>query len=544
MNLCHWNIALFRQLGILFVAGSGVFFAWTFRRFILKNKILSWNSPSLDGFFFYGFIIIGSLLYYLYSLPSISYNMYASICSNLAAGFLLLALPNLTENSSKSFFQKYSLPFLSGLLTGILFFPKFSASIPLLILLLFFSIIWLLRTSCPWQKILFHNTSIIVGFICWLCFNFLFIQSYPEWFHVLSYGIYALTLLQSPHNHALERYFEETCLTSQGIFNRLGGLIFTTLLTGILLNWLKVSRIYWQILFLICFAGYLISYLFPAGLDSLFNFAVFNPFYVSFIVLLILLQFMLVYFHLYRKEDQANRIESFLNWKYILIAFFLFALPVASAFGTSNPLLSNMMYNMAPFFCLFWLMLYKIAGLQKSSILSTIIGIVIATVASIQILGAGNLTLPYRVATVYSLQNIPTQFGEPASSLLLDNKTHQVIENLKNAAYKNGFKPGDDILSFYNTPGLVYALGGKSPGFPWYFGGYPGTKISTEYGLQFIPADRLKRAFILEDTDNTPQFAMPDLQRWGIHFPKDYILCGQFFWPITQRTFRLWKPGK
>ena len=47
---------------------------------------------------------------------------------------------------------------------------------------------------------------------------------------------------------------------------------------------------------------------------------------------------------------------------------------------------------------------------------------------------------------------------------------------------ENDFENGDDILALFDMPGLVYAVGGRSPGRPWYFGSLK-TMEQNEYFL-------------------------------------------------------------
>ena len=46
----------------------------------------------------------------------------------------------------------------------------------------------------------------------------------------------------------------------------------------------------------------------------------------------------------------------------------------------------------------------------------------------------------------------------------------QALEILDTDLCKEGFRPGDPILGFTDLPGLVYLLGGTSPGVCWYMG--------------------------------------------------------------------------
>ena len=109
-------------------------------------------------------------------------------------------------------------------------------------------------------------------------------------------------------------------------------------------------------------------------------------------------------------------------------------------------------------------------------------------------------------------------------------------------AQEDGFKPGGDVLGFFDMPGVVFALGGRSPGNPWYNCGYKGSRAFAQKALSLVPPERLKRAFILETSGSAE--CMPDLAKFGINFPGDYILCGELVipYPWTKETVRFWKP--
>ncbi len=102
-----------------------------------------------------------------------------------------------------------------------------------------------------------------------------------------------------------------------------------------------------------------------------------------------------------------------------------------------------------------------------------------------------------------------------------------------------GFAAGNDILAFFNMPGVVFALGGRSPGGPWYNGGYPGDRESNAFLLELAGRARVRAAYILENTTEAKVAEL--LAAFGARFPQDYRLCGSALWPQTGATVRLWK---
>jgi hypothetical protein len=57
--------------------------------------------------------------------------------------------------------------------------------------------------------------------------------------------------------------------------------------------------------------------------------------------------------------------------------------------------------------------------------------------------------------------------------------------------------------------------------------------------MGFVSPERLKKAFVLQSSDNQK---LPDLKKFGIKFPRKYVLCGGFFFPGTNNIIYLWKP--
>lgn len=138
------------------------------------------------------------------------------------------------------------------------------------------------------------------------------------------------------------------------------------------------------------------------------------------------------------------------------------------------------------------------------------------------------------------MQTVPTEIGVPGTKLKLDPPTSEFFRKIHKIANDYGFKPGDDLLAFCSMPGMVFALGGRSPSSPWYSNGYKNSKATNEMVLSFVPEERIKNAFILQNTEGADGF--PDLAKFGINFPGDYILCGEMVWPATKDLVKLWKP--
>jgi hypothetical protein len=222
-----------------------------------------------------------------------------------------------------------------------------------------------------------------------------------------------------------------------------------------------------------------------------------------------------------------------------LLALLLALLPFAGAVGTNNALPLNALLIMAPGTALLALLALLARGPVVDDVAARIALLVIGGFAASQVLSAA-VTEPYRLARPIQQQTVVTPIGAASTPLKLDAATSDFFASMRRIAAEQGFRPGDDIVGLVKIPGVVYALGGRSPGIAWYIAGYPGAKEHNELGLSLAAPDRLRRAYILETT-GSPE-AMPDLAKLGLDFPRNYVLGGEAAWPAGAVTVRFWRP--
>lgn len=229
------------------------------------------------------------------------------------------------------------------------------------------------------------------------------------------------------------------------------------------------------------------------------------------------------------------------NRQRLVVALLLAGGTVAAAFGTANPIYLNFMLALGS-----WSTLMVLAARYASATLAWSGGAVtmltVLILSALQIVG-GTITAPYGLNEGLLRQTVVTSIGSPPSHVSLDPDTHRLVVDLRQLADTCGFREGDDVLAFYNMPGLVYAMGARSPGLAWYTSGLPGSRVVNEQGLEAAGAARVSRAFILQTPDATPWLGT--LARRGIEFPARYTECG-----TVRRRFRglvieltLWRPA-
>ena len=226
------------------------------------------------------------------------------------------------------------------------------------------------------------------------------------------------------------------------------------------------------------------------------------------------------------EKPGASRTES------LLVTAFLVALPLAGVFGTRNPVNINLVHHLGPALALLLLLLVDVARRLGGSSVLVGGGLLAAAFGCAQIIVAGGQD-PWDMKPILT-NTVATEVGVPPTVLKLDLERSQLIEGLGELARENGFRPGGDILAFYNMPGLVFALGGRSPGIPWFPSDSRQRRPAAELVLASVPQERLRKAFLLQNTPFTG--SVPDLGKFGMRFPDDYVLCGK-----VESTL-LWKP--
>jgi len=130
--------------------------------------------------------------------------------------------------------------------------------------------------------------------------------------------------------------------------------------------------------------------------------------------------------------------------------------------------------------------------------------------------------------------------GFPATTLKVDPQVAQFLRYVREKLDGNGYKSGDDVFGFFNLPGVIYAIGGKEPGAPWYFGTWYHHDDTDGGKLRRVPLERRQKAWILTQADVTS--FRPQFLESGIDFPDAYAKIGQTTNPTTGLEIGIWKP--
>jgi hypothetical protein len=232
----------------------------------------------------------------------------------------------------------------------------------------------------------------------------------------------------------------------------------------------------------------------------------------------------------------------------------LFVLPVAYSFGTDNSVLQHS--QMAAVFVVTFLSI-KLHRLTRLGLLTPTAMVVCFTALCIptlviQLKAATDVKFTYRQLSSLGDQSMPVCLGTAGKTLLVDASTRESLQSVIGTARSSGFKPGQTILDFTgDSPGLIFALGGRPLGTAWLLGGYPGSEATAARLLLQLSTEQLQSAWVISSDDN-PRAIKGWQQLLNARLGADsHMLVGTvrihapYRWSIEtpeKFTLHLWKP--
>jgi hypothetical protein len=537
-RLSFQNVVVLRLAGLSLNLVAAAVFCLGFQRLTDRFKV-GWGQTILFRFAEVSLIPLGMMACYVWFLPTPFYNSLNAIALTAGSGLFFLALAGLETLNRKCFTVRLAL-FAAGLCIGVSFFVKFPTGVSLFALLGLALAVW------PRQELKTRLRAlgfVVLGLTVWLLFHFIVIQSPATWWRAFRNGLEVMATLGAGHDvGTLNRYFHEfRYLAKIAILHfwklhvalALGFTILFALQKALRNKTWLPSILILSIFACAVWQSYRRGF-YLGGMSYLLNI---NGFYLSWLMLMSTAVIAAVIY--------CQRVKYYLVhpefWGLGLFVTIMFFLPFVGAVGTGNNIFVGTLWYMAPWVALLLILLGALSGLLRNRWILAVGAPIISIFACAQIV-SGCLYGPYRLNTDLWGQTQATEIGYPPTILKLDPKTSEFFNRIRLMAQEHGFKPGNDVLGFLDLAGVVFALGGRSPGFPLYTGGYKGSRAFDEKALSLVPPERLKRAFILE-TSGSAEW-MPDLAKFGINFPGDYILCGELTipYPWTKETVRFWKP--
>jgi hypothetical protein len=150
---------------------------------------------------------------------------------------------------------------------------------------------------------------------------------------------------------------------------------------------------------------------------------------------------------------------------------------------------------------------------------------------------------PYGLTTSLFAQTDHLATAGPLAGLRVDHATARFVREARLLASTDGDdRPDRPIVAAYDLPGLVYMLGGVSPGAPWFFGDEPEQRLNC-VELRTTRLHDLSRSVIITNPGVYPQFAQC-LHAVGIAFPSGYHRAGLVKDPYNGHTIAIYVPRR
>ncbi len=219
--------------------------------------------------------------------------------------------------------------------------------------------------------------------------------------------------------------------------------------------------------------------------------------------------------------------------------FVLFVLPLMSSFGSTNTPYVSALHE-----TVFWAAgLVLLAGQIAEALTACWFRPLVAALLCLGAAGhifTGHFLRPYMWQSSLWNQTQAIEIGSPATVLKLDPPVAHFLADVRAKLEAEGYRPGDDVFGFFNLPGVIYALGAKEPGAPWYFGTWYVHDDTDGIKLRRVPIERRRHAWIITQADVTA-YRRQFLES-GVDFPDGYRMIGKTINPTTGLEIGIWKP--
>ncbi len=436
---------------------------------------------------------IGALLSYTYGPQSLSYN-------SLIASFLLMSFTLVLIGLNKKGNYSTVIFLFSGLLLAFGLIVKFP---PVLVYLVCLGLFFISYKKWTHKKKFYAIVKLLIGFVLGLLLFSVFCVSIFDFYDDVSRGISFLS--SSGSNHTLQSLFGNVgellvlVLTFLGSFFLL--LIFNRFLNKRIKSSSKID------LFLIfLFLGIVFFFCFQNIIDLISV----NTSFLLFITTL----FIVYAFSNFNVLNKHSRIV-------VVLMVFLFLLPFIGSLGTNNSLLFNTGFMLS---CWLALILLVIDKSLNNQLFVNVVYVVLITVSSYLFVNQ-YINHPYRINSLHSqTESIPNE------RVKLDVQSADFISKLEAILKKNNFEKGDPIVGLYKMPGLVYLLGGKSPG-----------------GILSLWDKNRTNQFLAELKESSIDYSTSyfliknryadslviGLNTLGVKFPNDYVNVGSVSIPVN-----------
>jgi hypothetical protein len=125
----------------------------------------------------------------------------------------------------------------------------------------------------------------------------------------------------------------------------------------------------------------------------------------------------------------------------------------------------------------------------------------------------------------------------------VDPATADYFRTLLTGARAAGLQIGTPILDMTGVgPTTIYMLGGEAAGLAWIGTGYPGSRELALQGLSYVPAEKLRRSWILTAESGHESLPLDILATVGLNFPDGYEEVASAQTSVMVQRHVLWRP--
>jgi len=214
------------------------------------------------------------------------------------------------------------------------------------------------------------------------------------------------------------------------------------------------------------------------------------------------------------------------SWRRSLVC--LLALPWANGLGTATGITDYLAHGVVFFVgagCLLLLLAVQ-RGLPLACAAAALLamGIIHATRA------ASSTFNSYRLGSVW-VEMVPVASGPEQGKLLDYPQNVEALQAVDGDLRRLGFQSGDPIVGLTDLAGLVYLLGGTSPGCCWYMGFWLQENTGVRAHLSHLPPETLARTWVLM-RGNAKAYEQLDVvwpKEQGV--PAPVLLEKEYLWP-------------
>jgi hypothetical protein len=520
------DVSLFRLTGLAFILLSMVFLTLRAQRLVVNftdGRLLRLSAPGLVAAG-----LLGSLLFYFWFIRSPSYNLLIVVGSYFFAALFLWVLES--TPGTRAFLGRTA---CTGLLWGFCLLIKFPSALALLGLAGGSFLFW---HKWSWRHAALFGACFVAGTSTTLALYFIFVEA-PEIWIARVWG--TVQFLQSPGFKAapsgnLVRYVSQS---SRGLLVALDNFwpAFVCILIGFATTFIVRDRDKAMLRVTISFLvglGLLNGLAIRAGFYG-WQFTTQDLFYYYFLTTAYVL-LTIAAAAITSKRLKSTASKPIGRRRLSIILAFLFTIPLAVSFGTSNPITANALLAMGPWFIATAILATVLSAQCRRSWIGPTVMLTLGAMACADVISGARH--PYGIYATIFEETEKTELGLGGHSLKLDAATSSYVIDLRKLANQGGITRKSDVLFFYDSPGSVFAIGAHSPGTPWFFSEAP---AATTFILGRVSQERLQRAYLLIDLQGPPP---PPLSMSGLNFPEDYDLVGEVLRRPIQHHIQLWRP--